>query len=203
VKYSRDDDDDRFDDDDDDDRYDSSSSSYDDDDDDSYEFVLIDGIPVKVRGDGSFDDDQPYGARLTNNGLKLRGNGTIDDSQPYGIYIAGTRRGDRLIGTGAYIDNVTGLKGDDRFICGNRRSSYYLDKRGQDETYMSVQDFRLGNNTLVLSGDRSDYKVSMTRLEGVRGVAVAFRERNGNDLVAFLENARRRHLRGDGTEFLG
>jgi hypothetical protein len=215
VKFSRDDDD-RFDDD--DDEYENSSSSSsssssddDDDDDDSSsssssddddDFVRINGVLVKVRSDGSIDDSQPSGVRFTNNGLKLRGDGSIDDSQPYGLFIAGTRRNDKLIGTGLFVDNVSGLRGDDNFICGNRRSSFYLDNKGQSETYMSIKDFRRGDNTLICSGDRSDYRITMIRNEGVRGVGVFFRDSDGQDLVAFLEKANRRHLRGDGLEFL-
>ena len=185
---------------DDDDSNDDNSSSSDDDSDD---IVFIDGVAVKVRGDGSIDDSQPNGVRVTSNGLKLRGDGSIDDSQPDGVRILGTRRDDDLIGTGLFAESVAGRQGDDDFICGNRRSSFYLDRRGERETYMSIEDFGTGDNTVVCSGDKSDYKIAMTRVGGERGVGVYFRERQGKDLVAFLEDTKRNQLNSGDFNFLG
>lgn len=213
VKYSRDefeDDDERDDDsssssssrddDDDDDDFDDDRSSSDDDD----EYVMIDGIAVKVRGDGSFDDSQPSGVRFTNAGLKLRGDGSIDDSQSNGVRIVGTRRKDKLIGTGLFAESVAGRRGNDDFICGNRRGSFYLDGRGERETYMSIEDFDRGDNTVVCSGSRSDYKIAMTRVGGERGVGIFFKENRGKDLVAFLEEVNKRQFRpSDDMGFFG
>lgn len=95
----------------DDDLEDDSPDSSDDSDDD---YVLIDGVLVKLRGDGSIDDDD----YIIVNGvpLKLRGDGSIDDSQEICTdsddYVTGSLLADLIRGL-AGSDNLRGLLGSD------------------------------------------------------------------------------------------
>lgn len=173
-------DDDRDDDDDDDDDDSSSGSSNDDDDD----FVLIDGVLVKLRGDGSIDDDQPNGLIQAGKGFKLRGDGTIDDSQPGGLRIVGTLKDDRIIGTGVNRETLIGRAGSDDFILGNLKAPFYLDSR-KDRIYAILKDFS-GDDEVVLHGSRSDYKISSTKTGGVKGTGIFYKDDNGKDLIGLI-----------------
>ena len=171
---SRDDDDDEDDD-------DSSSGSSRDDNDD---FVLIDGVFVKLRGDGSVDDSQPNGLIRANGGLKLRGDGSIDDSQPGELRIVGTRKDDKIIGTGVTREYLIGRKGSDEFILGNRNDSYYQDGR-KDRTYAIMKDFS-GKDEVILHGSRSDYKFTPTKVSGVNGTGIFYKDDDGTDLIGLI-----------------
>ena len=173
---SRDDDDDDEEDDD-----DSSSGSSPDDNDD---FVLIDGVFVKLRGDGSVDDSQPNGLIRANGGFKLRGDGSIDDSQPGGLRIVGTLKDDQIIGTGVTRESLIGRKGSDDFILGNRKDSYYQDGR-KDRTYAIMKDFS-GEDEAILHGSRSDYKIISTKVSGVNGTGIFYKDDDGIDLIGLI-----------------
>ena len=171
----------RDDDDDDEDDDDSSSDSSRDDNDD---FVLIDGVFVKLRGDGSVDDSQPNGLIRANGGFKLRGDGSIDDSQPGGLRIVGTRKDDQIIGTGVTREYLIGRKGSDDFILGNRKDSYYQDGR-KDRTYAIMKDFS-GKDEVILHGSRSDYKFTSTKVSGVNGTGIFYKDDDGTDLIGLI-----------------
>ena len=171
----------RDDDDDDEDDDDSSSGSSRDDNDD---FVLIDGVFVKLRGDGSVDDSQPNGLIRANGGFKLRGDGSIDDSQPGGLRIVGTRKDDQIIGTGVTREYLYGRKGSDDFILGNRKDPYYQDGR-KDRTYAIMKDFS-GKDEVILHGSRSDYKFTPTKVSGVKGTGIFYKDDDGTDLIGLI-----------------
>ena len=171
----------RDDDDDDEDDDDSSSDSSRDDNDD---FVLIDGVFVKLRGDGSVDDSQPNGLIRANGGFKLRGDGSIDDSQPGELWIVGTRKDDQIIGTGVTREYLIGRKGSDDFILGNRKDSYYQDGR-KDRTYAIMKDFS-GKDEVILHGSRSDYKFTPTKVSGVKGTGIFYKDDDGTDLIGLI-----------------
>ena len=171
----------RDDDDDDEDDDDSSSGSSRDDNDD---FVLIDGVFVKLRGDGSVDDSQPNGLIRANGGFKLRGDGSIDDSQPGGLRIVGTRKDDQIIGTGVTRETLIGRKGSDDFILGNRKDSYYQDGR-KDRTYAIMKDFS-GKDEVILHGSRSDYNFTSTKVSGVNGTGIFYKDDDGTDLIGLI-----------------
>ena len=171
----------RDDDDDDEDDDDSSSDSSRDDNDD---FVLIDGVFVKLRGDGSVDDSQPNGLIRANGVLKLRGNGSIDDSQPGELRIVGTGKDDKIIGTGVTREYLIGRKGSDDFILGNRKDSYYQDGR-KDRTYAIMKDFS-GKDEVILHGSRSDYKFTPTKVSGVKGTGIFYKDDDGTDLIGLI-----------------
>ena len=171
----------RDDDDDDEDDDDSSSGSSRDDNDD---FVLIDGVFVKLRGDGSVDDSQPNGLIRANGGFKLRGDGSIDDSQPGELWIVGTRKDDQIIGTGVTREYLYGRKGSDDFILGNRKDSYYQDGR-KDRTYAIMKDFS-GEDEVILHGSRSDYKIILTKVSGVNGTGIFYKDDDGTDLIGLI-----------------
>ena len=171
----------RDDDDDDEDDDDSSSGSSRDDNDD---FVLIDGVFVKLRGDGSVDDSQPNGLIRANVGFKLRGDGSIDDSQPGELRIVGTRKDDQIIGTGVTREYLIGRKGSDDFILGNRKDSYYQDGR-KDRTYAIMKDFS-GEDEVILHGSRSDYKFTPTKVSGVNGTGIFYKDDDGTDLIGLI-----------------
>ena len=171
----------RDDDDDDEDDDDSSSDSSRDDNDD---FVLIDGVFVKLRGDGSVDDSQPNGLIRANGGFKLRGDGSIDDSQPGELRIVGTRKDDQIIGTGVTREYLYGRKGSDDFILGNRKDSYYQDGR-KDRTYAIMKDFS-GKDEVILHGSRSDYKITSTKVSGVNGTGIFYKDDDGTDLIGLI-----------------
>ena len=171
----------RDDDDDDEDDDDSSSGSSRDDNDD---FVLIDGVFVKLRGDGSVDDSQPNGLIRANGGFKLRGDGSIDDSQPGGLRIVGTRKDDQIIGTGVTREYLYGRKGSDDFILGNRKDSYYQDGR-KDRTYAIMKDFS-GKDEVILHGSLSDYKIISTKVSGVNGTGIFYKDDDGTDLIGLI-----------------
>ena len=171
----------RDDDDDDEDDDDSSSGSSRDDNDD---FVLIDGVFVKLRGDGSVDDSQPNGLIRANGGFKLRGDGSIDDSQPGELWIVGTRKDDQIIGTGVTREYLIGRKGSDDFILGNRKDSYYQDGR-KDRTYAIMKDFS-GKDEVILHGSLSDYKFTSTKVSGVNGTGIFYKDDDGTDLIGLI-----------------
>ena len=171
----------RDDDDDDEDDDDSSSGSSRDDNDD---FVLIDGVFVKLRGDGSVDDSQPNGLIRANGGFKLRGDGSIDDSQPGELWIVGTRKDDQIIGTGVTREYLYGRKGSDDFILGNRKDSYYQDGR-KDRTYAIMKDFS-GKDEVILHGSLSDYKIISTKVSGVNGTGIFYKDDDGTDLIGLI-----------------
>ncbi|MEB3354297.1 MAG: hypothetical protein VKM34_08695 [Cyanobacteriota bacterium] len=171
----------RDDDDDDKDDDDSSSGSGRDDDED---FILIDGVLVKLRGDGSIDDSQPSGLTQTSGGFKLRGDGTVDDSQPGDLRVVGTRRDDTIIGPGVTRETLLGLKGSDDFVLGNRRDPFYEDS-GKDRSYAILKDFS-GKDEVVLHGSRSDYQISNTKESGVKGTGIFYKSDDGKDLVALI-----------------
>ena len=171
----------RDDDDDDEDDDDSSSGSSRDDNDD---FVLIDGVFVKLRGDGSVDDSQPNGLIPANGGFKLRGDGSIDDSQPGELWIVGTRKDDQIIGTGVTREYLYGRKGSDDFILGNRKDSYYQDGR-KDRTYAIMKDFS-GKDEVILHGSRSDYNFTSTKVSGVNGTGIFYKDDDGTDLIGLI-----------------
>ena len=171
----------RDDDDDDEDDDDSSSGSSRDDNDD---FVLIDGVFVKLRGDGSVDDSQPNGLIRANVGFKLRGDGSIDDSQPGELWIVGTRKDDQIIGTGVTREYLIGRKGSDDFILGNRKDSYYQDGR-KDRTYAIMKDFS-GKDEVILHGSRSDYNFTSTKVSGVNGTGIFYKDDDGTDLIGLI-----------------
>ena len=171
----------RDDDDDDEDDDDSSSGSSRDDNDD---FVLIDGVFVKLRGDGSVDDSQPNGLIRANVGFKLRGDGSIDDSQPGELWIVGTRKDDQIIGTGVTREYLYGRKGSDDFILGNRKDSYYQDGR-KDRTYAIMKDFS-GKDEVILHGSLSDYKIISTKVSGVNGTGIFYKDDDGTDLIGLI-----------------
>ena len=171
----------RDDDDDDEDDDDSSSGSSRDDNDD---FVQIDGVFVKLRGDGSVDDSQPNGLIRANGGFKLRGDGSIDDSQPGELWIVGTRKDDQIIGTGVTREYLYGRKGSDDFILGNRKDSYYQDGR-KDRTYAIMKDFS-GKDEVILHGSRSDYKIISTKVSGVNGTGIFYKDDDGTDLIGLI-----------------
>ena len=160
----------------------SSGSSLDDNDDD--DFVLIDGVFVKLRGDGSVDDSQPDGLLRANGGFKLRGDGSIDDSQPGGLRIVGTLKDDQIIGTGITRESLIGRKGSDDFILGNREDSYYQDGR-KDRTYAIMKDFS-GEDEAILHGSRSDYKIISTKVSGVNGTGIFYKDDEGTDLIGLI-----------------
>lgn len=172
---SRDDDDDEDDDD------DSSSGSGRDDDDD---FVLIDGVFVKLRGDGSVDDSQPNGLIRANGGFKLRGDGSIDDSQPGGLRIVGTLKDDQIVGTGVTREFLIGRKGSDDFVLGSRKDPYYQDGR-KDRTYAIMKDFS-GQDEAILHGSRSDYKITSTKVSGIKGTGIFYKDGDGTDLIGLI-----------------
>ena len=171
----------RDDDDDDEDDDDSSSGSSRDDNDD---FVLIDGVFVKLRGDGSVDDSQPNGLIRANGGFKLRGDGSIDDSQPGELWIVGTRKDDQIIGTGVTREYLIGRKGSDDFILGNRKDPYYQDGR-KDRTYAIMKDFS-GKDEVILHGSLSDYKIISTKVSGVNGTGIFYKDDDGTDLIGLI-----------------
>ena len=171
----------RDDDDDDEDDDDSSSGSSRDDNDD---FVQIDGVFVKLRGDGSVDDSQPNGLIRANVGFKLRGDGSIDDSQPGELWIVGTRKDDQIIGTGVTREYLYGRKGSDDFILGNRKDPYYQDGR-KDSTYAIMKDFS-GKDEVILHGSRSDYKFTPTKVSGVKGTGIFYKDDDGTDLIGLI-----------------
>ena len=83
-------------------------------DDSADDIVLIDGLPVKLRGDGSVDDDDYV---LVNGApIKLRGDGSIDDSQEIcsdsDDDVIGSFLDDRIRGL-AGADQLRGLAGAD------------------------------------------------------------------------------------------
>ncbi len=168
------------DDDDDDDDYSSSGSSRDDDDD----FVLINGVPVKLRGDGSIDDSQPDGLIRTSGGFKLRGDGTIDDSQRGSVRIVGTPKNDTIIGTGVTREFLIGRKGKDDFVLGNRKDPFYEDSR-KDRTYAIMKDFS-GGDEAILHGSRSDYKITSTKRAGIKGTGIFYKEGKDKDLIGLI-----------------
>lgn len=168
-------------DDDDDDDDDSSSGSSSDDDDD---YVLIDGLLVKLRGDGSIDDSQPTGLIRTTTGFKLRGDGSIDDSQPGGVRVIGTPRNDKIIGTGITRETLIGRKGSDDFILGNRQNPFYED-RARDRSYAIIKDLS-GRDDILLSGSLSDYQIGSAARAGIKGTGIFYRSSDGNDLVALV-----------------
>ena len=148
------------------------------------DFVQIDGVFVKLRGDGSVDDSQPNGLIRANGGFKLRGDGSIDDSQPGGLRIVGTRKDDQIIGTGVTREYLYGRKGSDDFILGNRKDSYYQDGR-KDRTYAIMKDFS-GEDEVILHGSRSDYKIISTKVSGVNGTGIFYKDDDGTDLIGLI-----------------
>ena len=149
------------------------------------DFVQIDGVFVKLRGDGSVDDSQPNGLiRANGGGLKLRGNGSIDDSQPGELRIVGTGKDDKIIGTGVSREYLIGGKGSDDFILGNRNDSYYQDGR-KDRTYAIMKDFS-GKDEVILHGSLSDYKFISTKVSGVNGLGIFYKDDDGTDLIGLI-----------------
>ena len=148
------------------------------------DFVQIDGVFVKLRGDGSVDDSQPNGLIRANVGFKLRGDGSIDDSQPGELRIVGTRKDDQIIGTGVTREYLIGRKGSDDFILGNRKDSYYQDGR-KDRTYAIMKDFS-GKDEVILHGSRSDYKFTPTKVSGVNGTGIFYKDDDGTDLIGLI-----------------
>jgi hypothetical protein len=169
------------DDDDDDDDDDSSSGSSRDDDDD---FVLIDDVPVKLRGNGSIDDSQPDGLIPTSEGFKLSGDGTIDHSQRGRLRILGTPKNDTIIGTGIQREFLIGRKGKDDFVLGNRKDPFYEDSR-KDRTYAIMKDFS-GGDEAILHGSRSDYKITSTKRAGIKGTGIFYKEGKDKDLIGLI-----------------
>jgi hypothetical protein len=175
---------------------DDTSTSSDDD------IVIIEGVPVKLRGDGSIDDSQPSGLESTGSGLKLRGDGSIDDSQPGILRILGTRRDDSLFGTGLTKEFLRGRRGKDDFVLGNRTSSFYLKTRkdSRDTSFAVVEDFRR-EDEIVLHGARSEYRFGMVRRGGETGLGIFHKGGKGADLVALL--ADRNQIAASQLNFIG
>lgn len=114
--------------------------------------------------------------------------------------LRGGRDNDRLIGVDPKsstaglleLDILRGGKGDDTLLLGNRKQVFYDDGNitedgfGDFATIIGLQR----NDTIQLNGDRSDYVLGSTEIDGRRGVGIFLSEgQETNELIGFARGS--------------
>lgn len=134
--------------------------------------------------------------------------------EPAGSFIAGTIRGDRLLGTAGNdtisgvpqsgthlgrgtIDVLTGGAGDDVFVLGDARGAFYNDgnaRKAGTGDYARIMDFQAGDK-IQLSDDYASYFLRSVKIGGFTGTGIyADTDRNGrfgnlDELLGHVVNA--------------
>lgn len=104
-------------------------------------------------------------------------------------------------GTGT-IDELTGGGGNDKFILGAAKKSYY--SKGGNLDYALIRDFKIGEDKIQLQGKKGDYKLQATTVAGIgtnddiAGIGIFT---NQGELIGVVENATRSLSLNSGRQF--
>ncbi len=116
-------------------------------------------------------------------------------------YLSGGRGNDWLVGVNltqaeagnGEVDKLTGNRGYDKFVLGDRKQAYYVGMGDSD--YALITDFETGRDRILLHGGSRDYAVEYAKVSGglVTGSRIYYTGSGQRDLVGLVAN---RNLEG-------